>query len=170
MGLSVLLQQDYGTHGLTEKVIMGDNSTIYVGQLDYHATDDDLRDAFEKFGEITRVSIVKDRDTGRSKGFAFVEFEKVDDAEDAIQGFDGKEIRNREVRVSMSKPKRDGGGGGYGGGRSYGGGGRSYNDRSGGRSYGGGGDSYGSRSGGGGGYSSGGGRSGGRDYDRGSRY
>lgn len=141
---------------------------IYVGNLAFSVTDDELQQAFASFGTITSARVVMDKMSGRSKGFGFVEIEDDASADTAIQKMDGQTIGGRAVRVSEAKPQepRTGGGGGRGGfgggGRSggggggYGGGGRS----GGGGGYGGGGGG-GGRSGGGGGY--GGGRSGGGD-------
>jgi RNA recognition motif-containing protein len=142
-------------------------TNIYVGDLAFGATDDDLRSAFEQFGEVTSVNIIMDRDTGRSRGFAFVEMANAEEAKEAIESLDGTDIAGRNVKVNEARPRepRSGGGGGYGGGRGgggYGGGG------GGGRSGGGGG--YGGGGGGrsgGGGYGGGGGRGGDRGGDRG---
>ncbi|MES2803032.1 MAG: RNA-binding protein [Bdellovibrionota bacterium] len=144
---------------------------IYVGNLAFSVTDDELQQAFASFGTITSARVVMDKMSGRSKGFGFVEIEDDASADSAIQKMDGQTIGGRAVRVSEAKPQepRTGGGGGGrgfggggGGGGGYGGGGRS----GGGGGYGGGGRSGGGggggRSGGGGG-GYGGGRSGGGD-------
>lgn len=125
---------------------------IYVGNLAFSVTDDELQQAFASFGTITSARVVMDKMSGRSKGFGFVEIEDDASADTAIQKMDGQTIGGRAVRVSEAKPQepRTGGGGGRGG---FGGGGRS----GGGGGFGGGGRSSGG--GGGGGY--GGGRSGG---------
>jgi RNA recognition motif-containing protein len=131
---------------------------LYVGNLAFSVSDDELHQAFTSFGNISSARVVMDRMSGRSKGFGFVEMEDDQAADEAIAKMDGQTIGGRPVRVSEAKPQEDrprgGGGGGYGGG---GGGGRD------GGGYGGGG---GGRSGGGGGYGGGGGggsRGGGRD-------
>ena len=133
---------------------------LYVGNLPYGVRDDDLAQAFGEFGNVTSAKVMMERDTGRSKGFGFVEMGSDPEAQAAINGMNGQPMGGRnivvnEARPMESRPPRSGGGGGYGGG--YGGG------RSGG-GYGGGGGGYGGgygggREGGGGGY--GGGREGG---------
>ena len=99
-------------------------TNIYVGNLSFNASDDDLRAAFEQYGEVTSVNIIMDRDTGRSRGFAFVEMADAENAKDAIESIDGTDIAGRAVKVNEARPRppRGGGGGGGGGGR-YGGGG-----------------------------------------------
>ena len=100
-------------------------TNIYVGNLSYNATEDQLRDAFGAFGEVTSVAIIKDRETGRPRGFAFVEMEDSDAAQRAIEGVNGQPIDGRPVNVNEARPRQDrGGGGGGGGGRRGGGGGR----------------------------------------------
>lgn len=137
-------------------------TNIYVGNLAFSATDDDLRSAFEQYGQVDTVNIIMDRETGRSRGFAFVEMADGDGAKDAIENLNGAEIAGRSVTVNEARPRAPrgggGGGGGYGGG---GGGGRGgYGGGGGGR----GGDRGGYGGGGGGGYGGGGG--GGRGGDR----
>jgi RNA recognition motif-containing protein len=121
-------------------------NNLYVGNLPYQTTADDLREAFSKFGTVTRSQVVADRETGRSRGFGFVEM--ADGAEQAITGMNGTAFQGRTLTVNEARPREErggGGGGGYGGG---GGGGR----RGGGGYGGGGGGGYG-----GGGYGGGGG-------------
>ncbi|WP_146391557.1 RNA recognition motif domain-containing protein [Allorhodopirellula solitaria] len=129
-------------------------TNIYVGNLSFSATEDDLREAFEQYGEVSTANIIMDRETGRSRGFAFVEMADAEGAKEAIENLDGQSIAGRNVTVNEARPRapRTGGGGGGGGGRGgYGGGG-------GGRGgYGGGGGGGGSYGGGGGGYGGGGG-------------
>jgi cold-inducible RNA-binding protein len=102
---------------------------IYVGNLSYQTTENDLTTLFEQAGQVESVSIITDRDTGRSKGFAFVEMSN-DDAEKAIAQFNGQEVNGRTLTVNEARPReeRSGGGGGgrggYGGNRGGGGGGR----------------------------------------------
>ena len=140
---------------------------LYVGNLAYSVRDDSLQDAFAQFVSVTSAKVMMDRDTGRSKGFGFVEMGSDAEAQAAINGMNGQALEGRAIVVNEARPREDrpggfggrsGGGGGYGGGGGggYGGGGRS----GGGGGYGGGG---GGRSGGGGGYG-GGGRSGGGGY------
>ena len=112
-------------------------TNIYVGNLAFTATDDDIRNAFEQYGEVTSVNIIMDRETGRSRGFAFVEMSG--GAEEAIEHINGKDISGRNVTVNEARPRAprgEGGGGGGGGRGGYGGGG---GDRGG---YGGGGGGY----------------------------
>ena len=84
---------------------------IYVGNLAYEATDDDLGEAFGAFGEVVAVRVIKDRYTGRSRGFAFVEMED-STGQSAIDGLNGKEIKGRPVTVNQARPREEGGGGG----------------------------------------------------------
>lgn len=79
--------------------------SIYVGNLSHNATEEDLRDAFGEFGTVANVSIVKDRETGRSRGFAFVEMPNNGEASTAIQGLNLKEISGRAVTVNEARPK-----------------------------------------------------------------
>ena len=132
---------------------------LYVGNLPYSVRDEDLQQAFGEFGTITSAKVMMERDTGRSKGFGFVEMGSDAEAQAAINGMNGQSLGGRSITVNEARPMearppRTGGFGGGGGG--YGGGG----DRSGGGGYGGGG---GGRSGGGG-YGGGGDRSGGGGY------
>jgi hypothetical protein len=138
-------------------VLMGNK--LYVGNLPYTVRDEDLQQAFGEFGAITSAKVMMERDTGRSKGFGFVEMGSDAEAQAAINGMNGQSLGGRSITVNEARPMearppRTGGFGGGGGG--YGGGG----DRSGGGGYGGGG---GGRSGGGG-YGGGGDRSGGGGY------
>ena len=96
---------------------------IYVGNLSYTATEDDLRTAFEEYGNVSSVDIITDRETGRSRGFAFVEMPDGNEAKQAIEHVNLAEIAGRKVTVNEARPKTDRGGGG-GGGRRGGGGGR----------------------------------------------
>ena len=98
---------------------------IYVGNLSYQTTEADLSDLFEQVGQVESVNIITDRDTGRSKGFAFVEMND-EDAEKAIAQFNGTEVNGRSVTVNEARPReeRGGGRGGFGGNRGGGGGGR----------------------------------------------
>jgi RNA recognition motif-containing protein len=131
------------------ETVMG--KKLYVGNLSYQTESSELQEMFSEFGTVQSAEVISDRETGRSKGFGFVEMGSEDEAQAAIAGMNGKEMGGRALTVNEAKPKepRSGGfGGGGGGGRGgYGGGG-------GGRSGGGGG--YGG-GGGGGGYGGGGG-------------
>lgn len=84
---------------------MGTN--LYVGNLSYDTTEDTLRRLFAEFGEITSVNIIADRDTGRSKGFGFVEMASEQAAEAAIQALSGKSVDGREIRIDKAKPRVD---------------------------------------------------------------
>ena len=104
---------------------------IYVGNLPREATEDDLRKAFEAFGEVSSAKIITDKFTGDSKGFGFVEMSSNSEAQSAISGLDGKDLKGSSLRVNEARPRRDdrrggGGGGGFGRGRPGGGGGRRY--------------------------------------------
>ena len=121
-------------------------SKLYVGNLSYSTTEDELRTLFSQAGTVSSVALIKDRDTGQSKGFAFVEMSNQVEAEKAISMFNGQTMGQRELKVSLARPReeRSGGGGGYGG---RGGGGGGYGGRGGG---GGGGGRRSDRGGGGG--------------------
>jgi RNA recognition motif-containing protein len=103
---------------------------IYVGNLSYEVTEEDLKEAFEGFGQIESVKIIKDNYTGRSKGFGFVEMSNNADAQSAIDGLNDKELKGRTLKVNTARPRTEnrGGRGGYGGGRRGGrqGGGRRF--------------------------------------------
>jgi cold-inducible RNA-binding protein len=94
---------------------------IYVGNLPYTITEEELRSAFERYGNVSSAKIVIDRETGRSKGFGFVEMPDEEEAEAAVKAMDGAPLNGRPARVNPAKPRTPGGGGGGGGG--YGGGG-----------------------------------------------
>lgn len=96
---------------------------IYVGNLAYNATDEELRSAFEAFGQVTSVKIVRDRDSGRSRGFAFVEMEDGEGAQNAVAQMNGRDLKGRNLVVNEARPREQGGGGGGGGRGGYGGGG-----------------------------------------------
>ncbi|MEP7058174.1 MAG: RNA-binding protein [Caldimonas sp.] len=144
---------------------------LYVGNLSYNIRDDDLQQAFAQYGSVASAKVMMDRDTGRSKGFGFVEMGSDPEAQAAINGMNGQALDGRAIVVNEARPREErpggfGGGGGsrggFGGGGTGGGGG----GRSGGGGFGGGGGGYGGgggggRSGGGGYGGGGGGRSGG---------
>jgi cold-inducible RNA-binding protein len=109
------------------------SNKVYVGNLSWHTTDEDLLAAFEQFGNVSEAAIVRDRDTGRSRGFAFVTFYTPEEAQKAVDEQNDQDLGGRRVRVNIASPRgeggggRGGGGGGYnrgsGGGGGYGGGG-----------------------------------------------
>ncbi len=113
---------------------------IYVGNLTWDATADDLLALFQEHGNVARAQVITDRETGRSRGFGFVEMDNDQEAQKAVEALNGTNFRGRPLTVNEARPREDRGGGGGGG---YGGGGR--------RGGGGGGGGYG-RGGGGGGY------------------
>ncbi|WP_332825619.1 RNA recognition motif domain-containing protein [Ramlibacter sp.] len=140
---------------------------LYVGNLPYQVRDSDLEQAFSQFGQVTSAKVMMERETGRSKGFGFVEMGSDDEAQAAITGMNGQSMGGRsvvvnEARPMENRPPRSGGGGfGGGGGGGYGGGGGGGGRREGGGGgYGGGGGGGGRREGGGG-YGGGGGQDGG---------
>jgi cold-inducible RNA-binding protein len=128
---------------------------LYVGNLPYSFRDGELEQAFSQFGTVTSAKVMMERDTGRSKGFGFVEMGSPAEAQAAIEGLNGQQHGGRALVVNEARPMEPrsggGGGGGYGGGG--GGGGRGFGGGGGGGGYGGGG---GGRSGGGGGFGGGG--------------
>jgi len=99
---------------------------IYVGNLSYEVTEEDLRMAIEPFGQIESVAIIKDKQSGQSKGFGFVEMASKSEGQSAIEGLNGKELKGRTLNVNEARPRTEsrGGRGGYGGGRGGQGGGR----------------------------------------------
>ncbi|MBN1531348.1 MAG: RNA-binding protein [Spirochaetes bacterium] len=80
---------------------------IYAGNLSYGMADESLKTLFEKFGEVSSAKIIRHQDTGRSKGFGFVEMPNDEEAEKAIQGLDGSEVDGRNIRVNRARPKRN---------------------------------------------------------------
>jgi RNA recognition motif-containing protein len=141
------------------------NNKLYVGNLAYSVRDQDLQDAFGAYGQVQSAKVMMDRDTGRSKGFGFVEMETDADAQSAINGLNGQPLSGRSIVVNVARPREErpsgfrspyggGNGGGREGGGGYGGGAGGGRREGGGGGYGGG----GRREGGGGGY--GGGRGG----------
>ncbi len=107
---------------------------LYVGNLSYDVTDSALEQMFQEFGEVRSAQVIVDRDTGRSKGFGFVEMGNDNEAQAAIQALNGKQVGGRSLTVNEARPKEDrgGGGGGRGG---YGGGGGGRGGYGGGRRY-----------------------------------
>ncbi len=101
---------------------------IFVGNLSFGATEDAIRSLFEAYGTVDRVNVVTDRDTGRARGFGFVEMSNDSEGDKAIAALNGRELDGRALNVNEARPKEDrGGGGGYRGGG--GGGGRRQNQR-----------------------------------------
>ena len=129
------------------------SNRLFVGNLSFRSTEDSIKAAFSESGDVQGVRLMLDRDTGRSRGFAFVDMATAEEAQAAIQKWNGADLDGRALRVNLAEDRREGGGGG-GGGR--GGGGR-----------GGGGGGWGGGGGGGGWGGGGGGRGRGRDDDGG---
>lgn len=96
---------------------------LYVGGLSYDTTDDGLKEAFAKAGEVTSARVMRDRETNRSRGFGFVEYANEADAAKGIEMWNGKELDGRTLRVNEARPMEPRGQGGRGGGRGFGGGG-----------------------------------------------
>jgi cold-inducible RNA-binding protein len=123
---------------------------IYAGNLSYEVNDDDLRQAFEQFGAVESATVVKDKFSGQSKGFGFVEMSNATEAKSAIDGLNGRDLKGRTMNVNEARPRPEGGGGGGGGGgRGFGGGGGGGRGGGGGGGWGGGGGGGGGRGGGG---------------------
>lgn len=80
---------------------------IYAGNLSYRMTEDSLRELFEQHGEVTSVKVIRDRETGRAKGFGFVEMSDKEEAENAIKKLDGAEVEGRNIKVNFAKPRRE---------------------------------------------------------------
>jgi len=104
-------------------------TNIFVGNLSYATTESELESAFSAYGAVERVSVVRDRESGQSRGFAFVEMSSPDDAAKAIAGLNGRDMNGRSLNVNEARPREQGGGGGgfnrnRGGGNRGGGGGR----------------------------------------------
>lgn len=114
------------------------STKLYVGNLSYDTTEDELKELFAKAGEVTSVVLITDRESGRPKGFGFVEMGSQADAQKAVSMFNGSSLHDRQIKVDQARPREErrggGGGGGRGGygGRGGGGGGRGgYGDRGG---------------------------------------
>ena len=101
---------------------------LYVGNLSFQTSSEDLQQLFSQAGTVESASVVEDRDTGRSRGFGFVEMASKEEGEKAIEQFNGTDLGGRNLTVNEARPREDrggrGGGGGYGGNRGGGGGGR----------------------------------------------
>jgi len=89
---------------------------IYIGNLSFDATEDQIRQAFESYGEVTSVNVIKDRESGRPRGFAFVEMASDEEASSAITGLNGQELNGRALNVNEARQRSEGGGRGGGGG------------------------------------------------------
>jgi RNA recognition motif-containing protein len=83
------------------------DTKLYVGNLSYETTEDDLRALFSNAGTVTSVALIKDRDTGRSRGFAFVEMSSQSQAEQAVKNLDGKTLGNRAIKVNIARPPEE---------------------------------------------------------------
>jgi RNA recognition motif-containing protein len=130
----------------------GKQMNIYVGNLAPDVTEDELKQAFEAFGQVQTATVIKDKFSGESRGFGFVEMPAKAEAQTAITEMNGKDLKGRSLNVNEARPKTErprGGGGGYGGGGRRGGGGGGYGGGGGGRRSGGGGGGYGGGGGGG---------------------
>ena len=113
---------------------------LYVGNLAFQTTSQDLQELFAQAGTVESAQIIEDRDTGRSKGFAFVEMSTEEEAASAIDQFNGKEVAGRMLKVNEARPRENRAGGGGGRGFGGGGGGRGFGGGGGGRGFGGGGN------------------------------
>ena len=107
---------------------MANNKKLYVGNLSHDLDNNDLKETFQAYGDVESAQIIMDRDTGRSKGFGFVEMGNVDQAQAAIDALNGTEVAGRTLTVNEARPQKERGerSGGGGGGRGFGGGGRRY--------------------------------------------
>jgi cold-inducible RNA-binding protein len=105
-------KQRFEVHGQDECIMK-----LYVGNLSYSTTEDRLREVFSQHGEVASVALVMDRDTGRPRGFGFVEFNNDEQGKAAIAAMNGQNVDGRDLKVNEAKPREDrGGGGGFGGG------------------------------------------------------
>ena len=100
------------------------STKLFVGNLDFKVTENDLQDAFAAHGTVLEANLVTDRTTGRPRGFAFVTMSTPEEAQKAIDALNGKELVGRALNVNVARPREERSGGGGGGGRGYGGGGR----------------------------------------------
>jgi len=125
-------------------------SKLFIRSLSWNTDDNSLRQAFETYGVVEEAVVVKDRETGRSRGFGFVKYTNEEDANTALEAMNEQELEGRRIIVVVAEDRRGGGGGG-GGYRGGGGGGGGYNQGGGGGGYQGGGGGYGGGGGGGGG-------------------
>jgi RNA recognition motif-containing protein len=93
---------------------------LYVGNLPFSTTEEELRGVFERHGAVESVNVITDRETGRSRGFGFVEMEEASAADEAMRALDGSDMGGRNIKVNEAKERQRGGGGGGGGGGGYG--------------------------------------------------
>ena len=100
------------------------SNKLFVGNLSFNTTENDLQDTFAAFGTVTEANLMTDRATGRARGFGFVTMSTAEEAQKAIEGMNGKSIDGRALTVNLAKPREERSGGGGGGRRQYGGGGR----------------------------------------------
>ena len=98
------------------------NNKLYVGNLSFNTTEASLAETFSSHGTVSRATLVTDRETGRARGFGFVEMGSAEEAQAAIAALDGKSLDGRQIQVNVAKPREDRGGGGGGGSRGGGGG------------------------------------------------
>ena len=123
------LQVQAAHHGVwSGQIVMDNNSRLFVGNLSFQTLERDLQDHFSAAGVVTNVNLMLDKFTGKSRGFAFVEFNTPDEANNAVEMFQGKELGGRALTVNIARPREErppggGGGGGYRGDRGPGGGG-----------------------------------------------
>jgi RNA recognition motif-containing protein len=92
---------------------------LYVGNLSFKTTEEGLQEAFSRFGTVTRATVVTDRETGRARGFGFVEMSTDEEVQAAIAGLNGQSLDGRTIQVNVARPREDRGGGGDGGRRGY---------------------------------------------------
>jgi RNA recognition motif-containing protein len=90
------------------------SSNLYVGNLSFDVTEDELHELFEAQGEVVSAKVITDRETGRPRGFGFVEMQQSEDAQKAIQNLDGQDFKGRNLKVNLAKPRENRGGGGGG--------------------------------------------------------
>jgi len=102
------------------------SNKLFVGNLSFNTTENDLQDAFAAFGTVTEANLMMDRSTNRPRGFGFVTMSSAEEAQKAIDGLNGKEMDGRALTVNVAKPREERSGGGGGGRREYGGGGGGY--------------------------------------------
>jgi cold-inducible RNA-binding protein len=136
---------------VSTKIIKMSNSKLYVGNMSFKTTEDELRDAFAAYGDVTDIYVAMDKMTGRPRGFAFVTMATPEEAQKAAESLNGQDVGGRALTVNEARPKEDrprgggfggGGGGGYGDRRGGGGGGDRRGGGGGGGGYGGGRDRY----------------------------
>jgi cold-inducible RNA-binding protein len=99
------------------------STKLFVGNLSFNTTENDLQDAFAAFGTVSEANLMTDRETGRARGFGFVTMSTPEEAQKAIEGLNGKSIDGRALTVNLARPREERSGGGGGGRRSFGGGG-----------------------------------------------